>query len=122
MIVLDPYPASNATKLRLVRFTHTAIFVVMMAAVFYIDYCGLAGRTDVVFLAAIGLIVLEGLVFFGNGARCPLTEMAQRYGATKGYVFDSFFPERWTRYTVPVFTSLFVLGLLAWAAHQLWPS
>jgi hypothetical protein len=46
-----------------------------------------------------------------------LTTLAQKYGATKGYVFDSFFPERWTRFTVPVFTSLLALGLMLLLLH-----
>ena len=112
-------PLSNQRKLAIVRVLHTAIFVVMSSAVFYIDYCGIVGRTDPLFFTSIGLIVIEGLVFFGFGARCPLTTMAQRFGATKGYVFDSFFPERWTHYTVPVFSSLFVLGLVLWLLHRI---
>jgi hypothetical protein len=42
-----------------------------------------------------------------------------RYGAEKGYAFDTFLPERVTRYTFRVFGTLMVLGLallaLRWA-------
>lgn len=111
--------ANVTLRLSVVRLLHTLIFAIMASAVFYVDYCGLVGRTDWVFYSAVGLIVLEGIVFFGNGAKCPLTDLAQKYGAQKGYVFDTFFPEKWTRYTVPVYTTLFMLGLLLWTARQL---
>ena len=42
----------------------------------------------------------------GNGFKCPLTGLAVKYGATKGYAFDTFLPERVTRLTFRVFGSL----------------
>ncbi len=89
----------------------------MAASVFYILYCGLFGVTDSVFVVAVSLVGLEGIIFFGNGAKCPLTKVAQSLGATKGYVFDTFFPERLTRYTFPFFTTLLSIGLILWAVR-----
>jgi hypothetical protein len=51
-------------------------------------------------------------VFAGNGFRCPLTALAVRYGAEKGYAFDTFLPERVTRYTFRVFGTLMGVGLV----------
>jgi hypothetical protein len=33
-------------------------------------------------------------VFAGNGFRCPLTELAERYGAQSGSVTDIYLPKR----------------------------
>lgn len=98
--------------LKLIKFVHTIIFLIMAGSVFLIVYCGVVGLSGLPLNIALGLIALEGIVFFGNGMKCPLTSMAQKYGAEKGYVFDSFFPEKWTRYTFPVFTSILLLGLI----------
>jgi hypothetical protein len=106
-------------KLRIVKSTHTLIYVVMASATLYVFYCGLAGRHDSYLAVAIGLVLLEGAVFLGNGMRCPLTELAQRYGDTKGYVGDTLFPEACTRYTFRIFGSLFAIGLVLVIANQL---
>jgi len=69
--------------------------------------------------AALALLGVEAVVFVGNGMHCPLTALAVRYGATKGHAFDTFLPERVTRYTFQFFTSVMVAGLvllaLRWA-------
>ena len=57
--------------------------------------------------------------FTGNGFKCPFTALAVRYGARTGHVFDSFLPERLTRYTFWFFGSLMAAGLLLLAARWL---
>jgi hypothetical protein len=117
---MTPQLSDNSkVKLAAVKATHSFIFVVMAAATLYIFFCGLMGRTDKLFLVSLALLTVESVVFLGNGAKCPLTNLAQRLGATKGYVFDSFFPERWTRFTVPVFTSILGVGLILWVLHRI---
>jgi len=58
------------------------------------------------------LISIEGLVFFGNGRKCPLTALAVKHGAEKGFAFDTFLPEKFTRYTFPFLGGLLVVGLV----------
>ena len=107
-------------KLSVVKSTHTFIYIVMASATLYVLFCGLAARRDPLLAVAIGLVLLEGAVFLGNGMRCPLTELAQRYGDPKGYVGDTLFPEACTRYTFRVFGSLFAIGVVLVVANQLW--
>ena len=75
-------------------------------------YCGITGTLNVLPAVSIGLVGLEGAVFFGNGRKCPLTALAKQYGDPKGYVGDLFCPEWLSRRTFSVFTSLFLVGLL----------
>ena len=98
--------------LMLIKAIHTIIFIIMASSVFVIVYCGAVGQFGLPLHIALGLIVIEGIVFLGNGMVCPLTTLAKKYGAEKGYVFDSFFPEKWTRYTFPVFGSILLFGLI----------
>lgn len=95
-----------------IRLLHTVIYLVMSASVVYILYCGIVDRFGIALYIALGLVVVECIVFVGNGMRCPLTTMAKAHGAEKGYVFDAFIPERLTRYTVPTFGTLFAVSLL----------
>ena len=95
-----------------IKTLHTAIYAVMVAAIFYVLYCGITGTLNVLLAVSIGLVGLEGAVFFGNGQKCPLTALAKQYGDPKGYVGDIFCPEWLSRRTFSIFTSLFVVGLL----------
>ena len=61
---------------------------------------------------AVVLVALEGVVFFANGKRCPLTQLAQKYGDSSGHIGDTLFPEACTRYTFRAFGTLYGLGVL----------
>jgi hypothetical protein len=98
--------------LRTIKAVHTAVYAVMVAAIFYVLYCGITGTRSILLAVSIGLVCLEGVVFFVNGRKCPLTALAKQYGDPKGYVGDLFCPEWLSRRTFSIFTSLFVLGLL----------
>ena len=97
--------------LALIRATHTAIYVVMAASTFVLVYAGVTGASGWWLWAALALLAVETVVFAGFGFKCPLTGLAVQYGAEKGWAFDTFLPERMTRYTFRFFGSLMVLGL-----------
>lgn len=99
-------------KLAVVKTIHTFIYVVMVVAIFYILYAAIVGAFGVLLYISLGLLALEGIVFFGNGMKCPLTALAKRYGDPKGYVGDTLFPERCTKYTFRVFGTILLIGLL----------
>lgn len=97
--------------LQLVRTVHTAIYLVMAVATFALAYAGVTGTQGAWLWVALSLLTVESVVFVGNGMRCPLTALAVRYGAETGYVFDTFLPERATRYTFNFFGTVMVVGL-----------
>ncbi|WP_165185462.1 hypothetical protein [Caulobacter soli] len=101
---------TDAQSLTLVRAVHTAIYVVMALASLVVLYAGLTGAHGPWLWIASGLVAVESVVFATNGFRCPLTAIAIRYGATKEGAFDTFFPERITRYTFRVFGPIILLG------------
>jgi len=110
---------NSPRALLLVRWIHTIIYLVMVAAIGILLYAGITGHTGLWLWTAIGLLAVESIVFFGNRMRCPLTALAVRYGADKGHAFDTLLPERVTRYTFRFFGTLTILGLvlmlLRWA-------
>lgn len=103
---------SRAKTLALIRATHTVIYLVMATSTLLLVFAGMTGSTGPWLWLALGLLTVESVVFVGNGFKCPLTALAVEHGATKGYAFDTFLPERITRLTFRVFGSLMVLGLL----------
>ncbi len=104
--------APNHKKLMLVKTVHTFIYLVMVAAIFYIVYAAIAKNYNCLLYVSLGLLTVEGIVFFGSGMKCPLTALAKHYGDPKGYVGDTLFPEKFTKYTFRVFGSILLIGLL----------
>lgn len=102
----------DAGKLRAVRLMHTIIYVVMALSTFALVYAGISGHTGPWLFVPMTLLAIEVVVFVGNGFKCPLTALAVRYGAVRGYAFDTYFPESVMRHTFWFFTSLMVLGLV----------
>lgn len=111
---------NDAQRLWLVRAVHTAIYVVMASCVFVVDFGGVTGARGLWLWVAAGLVAIESLVFVFSGMKCPLTAVAVKYGAGSGTLFDTFLPERMTRYTLRVFGPLVVLGYLLLAGRWLW--
>jgi hypothetical protein len=110
---------TDAHRLALVRGIHTAIYVVMAAAVFVVLYAGVTGAQGNWLWIAVGLVAIEVAVFAASGMKCPLTAMAARYGSASGGVSDTYLPERLTRHTFAFFTPLIVVGLALVAARWL---
>jgi hypothetical protein len=79
---------------------HTLIWFSVEASMMYVLYKGLRGRSDRA--AAIGGAIVAGetAVFLANGARCPLTGLAERLGAESGSVTDLYLP-KWLAHNLP---------------------
>lgn len=96
----------------LIKLLHTVIFIIMSAGVFFILYCGIAGIKNWVLLISIVLILIEGFALFLNKFECPLTSLAKKYGFVHERYMDIFLPRWFTPFVVPVFTVLFLIGLI----------
>ena len=107
-------------RLTLVRAVHTAIYVVMASACFVLLYAGVTGAHGRWLWLAAGLMAVEVGVFTANGMRCPLTAIADRNGATREGVADTFLPERMTRHTCHVFGPLILLATVLLVGRLVW--
>ena len=94
-----------------IKLFHTAIYVFMTACTVYIISCGITGVRNGLLLAAIGFIFVEGLVLLLNKFQCPLTTLARKYGEDNERFSDIFLPRWFTPFIVPLYTTLFLLGL-----------
>jgi nitrate reductase NapE component len=105
--------------LALVRGIHTTIYLVMALSIFVVLYAGVTGYSGIVLWMALVLLGIEAVVFVSSGMKCPLTDMAVKYGAKKGHVFDTFLPEHLTRYTFRFFVTIMTIGLILLGARWL---
>lgn len=102
----------------------TRLLLVTIKAVHTVAFAGIAGSILVVFADGIrgrprrrtavasGIALAECAVFAANGFVCPLTPLAERYGAKRGSVTDIFLPDVIARNLTWIATPILVVGLL----------
>ena len=95
-----------------VKVVHTAIWALVEAAVGYLLLSGVAKRSDRKAAIAGAVVAIEGLFFLANGARCPLTGLAESLGAESGSVTDIYLPG-WFARQLPLIHVPVVLLILA---------
>jgi hypothetical protein len=83
-----------------IKVCHTLTWLSIESCVAYVLYAGFAGRSDKRAALAAAVVTGETLVFAGNGFRCPLTGLAERYGAEHGSVTDIYLP-KWFAHNLP---------------------
>lgn len=100
-----PRPAAVAA----IKTIHTLAWLSIESCVLYILYAGFTGRTGKR-VGIAGAIVAGGTVAFtGNGFRCPLTGLAERYGAQSGSATDIYLPKWFAHNTPAIDAPLLVL-------------
>jgi hypothetical protein len=80
------------TALTLVKAVHTLAWFSIESCMMYVLYAGVARRTDRRAAMAGTVVAGEILIFAANGCRCPLTELAEHFGAADGSVTDIWLP------------------------------
>ena len=95
-VAVRPRPAVVAG----IKTAHTLAWLSIESCVLYVLYAGLRGRTDRRAGIAGSVVAGEVLVFAGNRCRCPLTKLAERYGARSGSVTDIYLP-KWFAHNMP---------------------
>lgn len=103
---------TNEQKLFWIKLIHTIIYLIMVLGIFNILYAGITKIYDKWLYISLGLLVVETVVYYGNGQKCPFTDLAKKYGDEKGYVGDVFLPKKVADNTFYVFGGLFVLGII----------
>jgi hypothetical protein len=75
-----------------VRTVHTLIWLSVELAVAYLIFTGLTKKSDRSVAVAGAGVLGESVVYLANGARCPLTGLAESLGADRGSVTDIYLP------------------------------
>jgi hypothetical protein len=104
---------SDRVRLTLVKAIHSAIFLGELTSILWLVVSGLRDRRDRSVALATVAVSAEILVFLTNDRVCPITPLAERYGAASGSVSDIWLPDSMAR-TIPIWSTalLVVAGLL----------
>jgi hypothetical protein len=103
---------ASSLPLVTIKAIHSAIFLAMLSAILWLLWTGIVGRRDRSVALAASLVAGEAAVFLDNDGVCPLTPLAERYGAPSGTggVADIFLPAGLAR-TIPQWsTGLLILA------------
>lgn len=92
---------SRPTMLAAVKTVHTVVWFTVEAAVGIVIYDGVIGHRGRRTTIAAAVVVTESVIYVANGARCPMTPLAESLGANQGSVTDIFLP-RWFARSLPI--------------------
>lgn len=98
-----------------IKAIHLTLFILMVISLFYSLYCAIAGVYNWLLLAAMIMILIDGLSIALNRGRCPLTTLAERHGAANGAVTHLIVGKWAARYVFKFFIFLFIVELI-WLA------
>lgn len=94
-----------------IKAIHVLIFFFLIGCVFWTAYSAIRGYLGAgLWIASAGVIV-EGVILLFSGGKCPLTEAAERKGATSGSVADLFLP-KW--FADRIFVICGLIFLISW--------
>jgi hypothetical protein len=104
--------APRPLVLAAVKGVHTLAWLTVEACVVHLLVTGLTGRSGPRVAASAAVVAAETAVFAGNGFRCPLTDVAERYGAEDGSVTDIFLPA-WFAHRLPAIHAPLLVVIVA---------
>jgi hypothetical protein len=95
-----------------IKTVHTIAFAVIAGSIGVVFVDGVRGRPARRTGAAAAIAIGECAVYAANGFVCPLTPLAERYGAERGSVSDIFLPDVIARNLAWIATPILVAGLV----------
>ena len=107
-----------ARRLRTVKLLHTVVWAVFAGCIVAIPVLAWQSQLKVAAVLASGVLV-EVVVLWLNGWRCPLTDVAARYTQDRRANFDIYLPEGLARYNKQIFGPLYVAGVVYAVARYL---
>jgi hypothetical protein len=95
-----------------IKVIHTVLFASIGAAIALFVWDGLRARPQRRTAYALGVALGETAVYVSNNQVCPLTPLAEEFGAESGSVVDIFLPDAVARRIPAVSGSVLALGLV----------
>lgn len=97
---------SPATKLKLIKISHSIIWLFFNVVIFYMLYAVLVDKIDKWLWIGYGLIITEAIILVIFKLFCPLTILARRYSSSQKANFDIYLPEWLAKHNKAVYTSI----------------
>lgn len=82
-----------SARLLFIKSVHSVIAFFLLGCLIYILYAGITATFNIFLPVAILTILIEGAAISLNKWHCPLTTLAEKYGAAKGSIADIFMPK-----------------------------
>jgi len=103
-------PRWHAATLWSIKAFHTAIFASIGWTIVLFVWDGLRGRPRRRTAYALGVALGEAVVYLSNNQVCPLTPLAEEFGAQSGGVVDIFLPDAVARRIPQISTTALLVG------------
>ena len=94
-----------------IKAIHTLAWFSIESCMVYLLYAGFAKRSDRSVVVATVVVGGESLIFAANGFHCPLTRLAESFGADNGSVTDIYLPGWFAHYLPAIHVPLIVLAV-----------
>lgn len=95
-----------------IKVFHSLMFFLMVFCLGYALYAAIAGIYNWWLLAALLIVLADGLSIALNKGRCPLTTLAERHGAANGAVTHLFMPRWAARYVFKFFIVVYIIEIV----------
>ncbi len=104
-------PKHPEAMLVAIKAIHTLAWFSIESCMVYLLYAGFAKRSDRSVVVATVVVGGESLIFAANGFHCPLTKLAESFGADNGSVTDIYLPGWFAHYLPVIHVPLVVLAI-----------
>jgi len=95
----------------LIRAVHGLLSAFFLSCIAFVYYAAIADVDSPLVIAAVGALILEGLVVALNGGDCPLGGIHRRFGDEKAF-FELVLPPRVAKLAVPALGAVAALGIV----------
>jgi hypothetical protein len=103
-------PRWQGAALWLIKAVHTLAFVSIGSTIVLFVWDGIRGRPSRRTACALGVGLAEAAVYLSNNQVCPLTPLAEEFGAESGAVVDIFLPDALARRIPVISTTALLVG------------
>lgn len=97
---------------RIIKAVHAALFILGSVLLVALLYEVISGRITALTWIALVVFIVEGIILFSSGWRCPLTVYAESQGASSGQVTDIFLPKWLADRVFIIYGALFAAALV----------
>ena len=104
-------PRHPETVIKAIKAIHTLAWFSIELCMVYLLYTGFAKRSDGSVVVAAVVVGGESLIFAANGFRCPLSQLAESFGAVNNSVTDIYLPRWFAHYLPAIHVPLIVLAV-----------
>ena len=105
-------PLSSMIKLNIIKFAHTIVWGIFVAAILYVCYAGIFDRVTRLAWFCITAVFIEAIVLLINKWKCPFTSLGYKYTNNHSVGFDIFLPAWLAKHNKAIFSTLFSVGFV----------